>query len=96
MSYKQAKEFTDKFYGDDAFTTEIIKANSDVKTNHKPDEKEQLELFVKAGKKAGYDFTPDEFKAASKEYFDTLTGWQAINKILHIAKLAKKVEKSDI
>ena len=97
MTYKDAREFVRKFYGEDEFTIKVIKAGNinkkQTSTDKDINEKEQLKLFAAAAKEMGYNIAPEEFKAASEEYFNELSGWQAISKILHIAKLAKRIEK---
>ena len=97
MSKEKAKEFVEKFFNDDDFTFKVIYESGmdqwkGKKGQNTPDE-EQDKAIVAAAAKLGYKITPEEYKAASKEYSEGIGGWQTIKKVFHIAKIGKRVSK---
>ena len=94
MTQAKAKEFVEKLFNDDEFAIKFIEERG---VFEKPavstDEKEYIEI-AKYAKKLGYDFTPEEYKAANDAYFDTLGPMKSIKKAFHIVSLARKVKKA--
>ena len=97
MAQAKAKEFVEKFFNDDDFTAKVIyESGMDQWTGKKgqdiPDN-EQDKAITDAASKLGYKITPEEYKAAAKEYSEGIGGWQVIKKIFRIAKIGKRVAK---
>ena len=97
MTQAKAKEFVEKFFNDDDFTAKVIYESGmdqwkGKKGQDMPDE-EQDKAITDAAGKLGYKITPEEYKAAAKEYSEGIGGWQTIKKVFHIAKIGKRVSK---
>ena len=98
MSKEKAEAFVEKFWNDDAFMEEVLVKSGAINWQGKKGEEksdaEQNQAFANAAQELGYDITPDEYLAASKAYSDNLGGFNAIKKVFHMAKIAKKARKS--
>ena len=97
MTQAKAKEFVEKFFNDDDFTFKVIYESGmdqwkGKKGQNTPDA-EQDKAITDAAAKLGYKITPEEYKAAAKEYSEGIGGWQVIKKVFRIAKIGKKVAK---
>ena len=97
MTQAKAKEFIEKFYNDDDFMAKVICESGmyqwQGKKGQEMEDGEQDKAITDAAGKLGYEITPEEYKAASKEYLENIGGWQTVKKIFHIAKTAKKIAK---
>ena len=98
MSKEQAKEFVEKFWNDDEFMRKVFIVSGAInwqgEAGRKMTDEEQNQAFIDAAKKFDYDITPEEYGEASKEYADNLGGFEAIKKVLHMAKVAKKARET--
>lgn len=100
MSMESAKEFVDKFYGDDDFMIEVLK-NGDTLAQITSQGKEQntdaqSEEFVKAAKDFGYEFSAYEYDEALKAHMEKIGAWNAVKLVFHMGKIAKKIEKGKL
>ena len=97
MSKEKAKEFVEKFFNDDDFMSKVIyESGMDQwrgKKGQEIEDGEQDKAITNAASKLGYEITPEEYKAASKEYTESIGGWQTIKKVFHLAKISKQVAK---
>ena len=97
MSKAKAKEFVEKFYNDDDFTAKVVYESGmyqwQGKKGQEIEDGEQDKAITDAAGKLGYEITPEEYKAASKEYLEGIGGRQTIKKVFRIVKIAKKIAK---
>ena len=91
----KAKEFVEKFYGDDEFAKKAIIASGMHKKSKGTTEEEQNMQIVNAANKLGYDITREEYDAAMKTYFESLGFTGSVKKAFHLVKLIKAAEKED-
>lgn len=95
MAMESAKSFVKKQFEDDEFIKELCKKG--VLTNNKNKDKNSKEEgekeLVKAAKEKGFDFTIEEYKKATEEYFKTLGLWRIITTLYHFGKVIKATEK---
>lgn len=96
MAMESAKKFAKEFYENDETIKELYKmgvlkpAGSYDKN---ASEGEQQRKVVEAAKKLGYDFTEEEYRAANKEYGQSVGIFKMIFKIRHVGKVVKEADK---
>ena len=95
MSQEQATAFIDKFMESDDFLAEVIK-KSDLNNHPKASEKEQAELFTKAGNELGYSFTADEYSAELSKVAERYGIRASFKFISRLSKISKKVKKGQM
>lgn len=96
MAMESARKFAKNFYEDDELIKElyrmgILKPAGTYDKNSTGEE--QQKKVVDAAQKLGYDFTLDEYKAANKEYGQSVGIFKMISKIRHVGKVVKKADK---
>ena len=96
MAMESARKFAKNFYEDDELIKElyrmgILKPAGTYDKNSTGEE--QQRKVVDAAQKLGYDFTEDEYKAANKEYGQSVGIFKMISKIRHVGKVVKKADK---
>ena len=96
MAMESARKFAKNFYEDDELIKElyrmgILKPAGTYDKNSTGEE--QQRKVVDAAQKLGYDFTEDEYKAANKEYGQSVGIFKMISKIRHVGKVVKEADK---
>lgn len=92
---EKAREFVEKFYNDDEFAKEAIRAGGLYKSQKGMSEEESKLLIVNAAKKAGYDINSEEYETANRAYFSEIGTLSALKKAFHLIKLMKAVSKEE-
>ncbi len=96
MAIESARKFAKDFYENDEIIKELYKMGV-LKTAGNYDknapEGEQQRKTVEAAQKLGYDFTEEEYKAANKEYGQSVGIFKMISKIRHVGKVVKEADK---
>ena len=96
MAMESARKFAKNFYEDDELIKELYRmgvlkpAGTYDKNSTGEDQQRKV---VDAAQKLGYDFTEDEYKAANKEYGQSVGIFKMISKIRHVGKVVKKADK---
>lgn len=101
MSKENAMEFIKKLYGDDEFAAEAIKTVGAERllkhggSTHEIEARQQ-EIQTEMGNNMGFDFTPEEYKEATKDWVKETGAFEAIKKGIHMSGVAKKVKKGKL
>jgi len=98
MSKENAREFINKLFYDDEFAVKAIKtvgAETLLKYSGsaKATEEHQNEVQTEMGNNMGYEFTTEEYKAATTDWVKETGAFESIKKGIHMSGLAKKVKK---
>ena len=96
MAMESARKFAKNFYEDDELIKElyrmgILKPAGTYDKNSTGEEQQRKVVY--AAQKLGYDFTEDEYKAANKEYGQSVGIFKMISNIRHVGKVVKKADK---
>lgn len=95
MTIENANEFVEKFFTDDDFMLEVLKASGYTaeKLRNETGGIEENAKIVLGANKLGYGITLEEFENATKDYFEKLGGWKALNRLFQIGQAIKKAPK---
>ena len=101
MSKENAMEFIKKLFYDDEFAAEALKT-IDVGRMLKHGgsteaiEARQYELQTEMGNNMNYEFTQEEYKAATQDWVKEVGAFESLKKGVHFSGLAKKVKKGKL
>lgn len=96
MSKEVAREFVEKFYNDEETMKQLLTiagAAEKIRAGVKVSEEQQYKDFAEAATKMGYQATPEEYQAATKEYLDEIGTWDSLGKVFHIITVASDLAR---
>jgi len=88
MAQESAKTFVNKMYTDDGFLKEIVRHGG----MKRGEADQNNELILKAAGEMGFDFTAEEYRGATKEYFGG-SFLKVIRTLWHVNKVVKQAQK---
>ena len=90
MAMDHANSFVERIFENDEFVRGIIKKRG-YNRNERTSEEYENEKIVEIANSMGFKFGVEEYKTACKEYMSGLDGWEAVQKIFHVLKIAAEV-----
>ena len=101
MSKENAREFIEKLFNDDDFAVKAIKTVGaerllDNSGSSKDIGAREQEVQTEMGNNMGFDFSAEEYKAATQDWVKETGISASLKKGIHMNSLAKKVKKGKL
>lgn len=92
MSIQSAKDFIERFFNDDEFTTDFLRRVRDAGADGSEGDNK---IALKVAAEMGYEMTAEEYKKAGDEYFGK-SGFSSAFKLLkRVIKFGRQLKKED-
>ncbi len=87
MAMEHANSFVERIFENDEFVRTIIKKKG-FSNPRETNEDMENEKIVKVANDMGFKFDVDEFKLACRSYMSSMDGWESVQKVFHVLKVA--------